>query len=375
MTLSRLLMRSLLYHWLGNLAVLLGVAVGTAVLTGALFVGDSLRGSLRNLALERLGWVDQALLSGRFVRESLADDLPAERVAPALLLRGTVTDQTGDRTARSVNIMGVDPRFWPTAADSFWDKGGPEGVINRALAEALGATTGASITLQLAKPEAVPREALLGKRDADALGQIKVTVRSVINDADFGARFSLQPGTETARNVFVPLHFLQAELKQTGYVNALFAAGGAPDFVEKFKERLDLDDWGLVLQSPKSRADALFSQLDRDGNKVLSGREWYEKRGSRRVPRFAGGIAAKMMQAASINDFEDIPYQKVLEYYERAHPYLSLESRQLILSPTLVEAALATARHKTCEPHRPSPIWRKRFLMARRPFPIRSSSR
>ena len=41
-----LLVRNLLYHWRGNLAVLLGVTVGTAVLTGALLVGDSLRGCL-----------------------------------------------------------------------------------------------------------------------------------------------------------------------------------------------------------------------------------------------------------------------------------------------------------------------------------------
>ncbi len=46
MTLKRLRLRNLLYHGRGNLAVFLGVVVGTAVLTGALLVGDSLRGSL-----------------------------------------------------------------------------------------------------------------------------------------------------------------------------------------------------------------------------------------------------------------------------------------------------------------------------------------
>jgi hypothetical protein len=45
----RLLLLNLLFHWRGNLAVLLGVVVGAAVLTGALLVGDSLRGSLRDL--------------------------------------------------------------------------------------------------------------------------------------------------------------------------------------------------------------------------------------------------------------------------------------------------------------------------------------
>ena len=47
LTLRSLPLRSLAYHWRGNLAVMLGVVVGTAVLAGALFVGDSLRGSLR----------------------------------------------------------------------------------------------------------------------------------------------------------------------------------------------------------------------------------------------------------------------------------------------------------------------------------------
>src|SRR5437762_5085642 len=86
MTLPRLLLRNLLFHWRGNLAVLLGVVVGTAVLTGALLVGDSLRGSLRALALDQLGWVDASLVTGRFFREELAKELPANKISPAILL-------------------------------------------------------------------------------------------------------------------------------------------------------------------------------------------------------------------------------------------------------------------------------------------------
>ena len=101
MTLGRLLTQNLLYHWRGNLAVLLGVAVGTAVLTGALLVGDSLRGSLRDLTLEQLGWVDHALVGGRFVRAALADELGVGHVAPAILLRGAAsTAHDGSRAVR-----------------------------------------------------------------------------------------------------------------------------------------------------------------------------------------------------------------------------------------------------------------------------------
>src|SRR5262245_16158710 len=118
MTLLRLLWRNLLYHWRGNLAVLLGVAVGTAVLTGALLVGDSLRGSLKEQSLRRLGWVDQALVTPRFFRAALASELvkdqAAERIEPVILLQATavVSGSGGQplRQARRVTVVGLDPQ-------------------------------------------------------------------------------------------------------------------------------------------------------------------------------------------------------------------------------------------------------------------------
>src|SRR5258707_6550338 len=75
MTFSTLLFRTLLYHWRTNLAVCLGVIAGTAVIGGALIVGDSVRGSLRDMTLARLAPVGQALTRPRFFREQLAADL------------------------------------------------------------------------------------------------------------------------------------------------------------------------------------------------------------------------------------------------------------------------------------------------------------
>ena len=56
----------------------LGVAVATAVLTGALLVGDSVRGSLRDLTLQRLGRIDSVLVAGHMFRAALADELAAD---------------------------------------------------------------------------------------------------------------------------------------------------------------------------------------------------------------------------------------------------------------------------------------------------------
>jgi hypothetical protein len=71
MTRLGLIWRNLRYFRWANLAVVAGMAVATAVLAGALMVGDSVRGSLRDLAVRRLGRVDYALVATRFVPESL----------------------------------------------------------------------------------------------------------------------------------------------------------------------------------------------------------------------------------------------------------------------------------------------------------------
>src|SRR5229473_2199698 len=168
MTFRRLLSANMFYHWRGNFAVFLGVVVGTAVLTGALLVGDSLRGSLRDLTLRRLGWVDEALIAPRFFREGLAEELAssqsAERLCPCMLLQATAAAEPTDPvksalSVRGVTVIGVDQRFFtnrtPPERSAAW--------VNSTLARDLEVQVGGRITLRLQKPSDVPRESLLGR--------------------------------------------------------------------------------------------------------------------------------------------------------------------------------------------------------------------
>ena len=52
---TQLIKRSLAYYWQTNLVVVLGVAIAVSVLAGALLIGESVRGSLRDLSARRLG--------------------------------------------------------------------------------------------------------------------------------------------------------------------------------------------------------------------------------------------------------------------------------------------------------------------------------
>src|SRR5437879_4319325 len=106
MTTFTLIRRSLRFHARAHLGALLGAAVGSAVLVGALIVGDSVRGSLREMALRRLGDVDFALASGdHLFRDQLSRDLASkldDRTAAALQLTGTAANADGSARANQV---------------------------------------------------------------------------------------------------------------------------------------------------------------------------------------------------------------------------------------------------------------------------------
>src|SRR6187399_1795025 len=74
----QLILRGLAHHRRIHFAIALGVMAGTAVLTGALVVGDSVRGSLTHLALDRLGTIDEVLVTDRFFRTELPQELAAQ---------------------------------------------------------------------------------------------------------------------------------------------------------------------------------------------------------------------------------------------------------------------------------------------------------
>jgi hypothetical protein len=234
MTFYRLLLRNLFYHWRGNSAVVLGVVLGSAVLTGALLVGDSLRGSLKSLSLDQLGWVENALAPGRFFRAALADELGIDKRSAVLLLQGSASHKDAPRVGK-VTVLGIDASFWSEKQspedETFWSSDGREAVLNQTLAIALGAKAGDTITLHLERADAAPREMLLAQRKAEnVIEPIRVTVKRVVADEAMG-RFSLKPSPVPPRNAFVPIKLLQKQLDLAGRANMVLAAA-APASVQ-----------------------------------------------------------------------------------------------------------------------------------------------
>src|SRR3979490_873275 len=107
---ATLVRRNLTYYWRTNIAVVLGVATAVAVLAGALVVGDSVRASLRDLVLHRLGKTDSVISAANFFRAKLGDEVPAGRfrTCPLIASSGLVTHEASGRRASGVQIYGVD---------------------------------------------------------------------------------------------------------------------------------------------------------------------------------------------------------------------------------------------------------------------------
>lgn len=334
MTFFRLLVRNLLYHRRGNFAVFLGVALGSAILTGALLVGDSLRGSLRSLALDQLGWVDQAMVTGRFFRADLAQQLGAMRGAAVILLQGSAAHD--EHRAGKVAVIGCDQRFWPPKpkddGDFFWQSNEPEVVLNAALARALKASVGDTVNINVQKAESIPRETLLGKRKSeDVLESISLKVRAILPDEGM-ARFTLKPTPEPVRNAFVPLRFLQEKLEIPGRANAVLLGGVTENLAYKLKQHLQPADWNLQVRTPEDRARAFV--------KVLDPRN--VDNGMIKKIRWNGRVPEALAQEADAKGI--LRLEKIISYFEKQRNYVTLESTQMFLDPGVADAALAVAQ-------------------------------
>ena len=221
MTRWQLVALSLRFYWRTNLALVLGVAVGAAVIGGALIVGDSMRGSLARMTLDRLQRVDQIVAGHRFFREKLADELGTRlqadgvqaTLAPLLTMPGGLQHKAGDevRRAGQVSLYGIDERGWKLLNSSLPAPSDSGIILNAQAAAALSVKVGETVTAWVELPSAIPRDSLLGNKDNDAQ-EIDLQLLAIAPDDSGPGRFGLQPNQQLPLNAFISLPTLQDRL-------------------------------------------------------------------------------------------------------------------------------------------------------------------
>ena len=241
MTIFTIARRSASYHWRTNLAILLGVAAAVAVLAGALLVGDSVRGSLRDIALGRLGRTDHVVAStGFFTRDLeayIAEQPGVTGAASLIVANGFVTHEPSGRRAGSVLVYGVDEAFW-----KFNGLQPPDGVyISPALAAETGAQQGDVLLTRLQRPSEIPLESLFARKEETGR-TVRLTLAGVLPPERLG-EFALQPQQAAVRAVFAPLRRIQRDLGVEDQVNTILVSG---DLVrDRFRAALRIEHMGV----------------------------------------------------------------------------------------------------------------------------------
>jgi len=250
------------------LAAACGIVATT--IAGGLAVGSSLQGSLRSLALARLGGIEAAVIGESFFTASLVERLAAaaaarggpRHIVPALVMPVTVS--AGSRTIRALLLACDEPAALGHVPASPAVE--PEGVLlNRGLAEGLGIDAGDPVVLRLPRRSSVPADSPLGRRTGASDGR-RLAVTAVLPDRGLG-RFSLRPTVSTEPLVVTSLETARRILRRADAVNAIFAVGMPPagDAAAWLERHLEpgLPDYGLTLETATAEPPSLRLTSDR----------------------------------------------------------------------------------------------------------------
>lgn len=259
-TIGTFVKRSLTYFAKTHLTVAAGVAAATAVIVGALVVGDSVRGSLRGLVLDRLGNVQAVLHARTFFDASLLESPELSQqlndceVVPAILLPSTSVETQSEqqlRRASQVQVIGVDDRFWKSLPAEL--KEAPlqldEVALNAALANELSVSVGDEVTLRMQKGTSVPADNPLGRRDDAAVSLPRQRVAAILPDNSIGS-LSLRADQTLVKNVYANLASLQDIFEKPNRINAALVLSSKAiglQSVESLSRSLQpkLEDYGL----------------------------------------------------------------------------------------------------------------------------------
>jgi len=250
MTRWRLLRANLRYFRATNLTVAAGVAAATAVLTGAMMVGDSVRGSLVEMADRRLGPVTHAITSPIPFDASLAERLgelaaKAPLCEPAMILRGSAA--RGDESARvaGVRIIGAEAELVDVKAGHC--------IVNARFADTLDVAVGDAVLLSVPRTSRLPADAALSRRERSRqLAALRLAVQQVVREPSFESEFSLTATQRPEPGLWLPLADLQRALDREGQANTILLRirdrRTRTPLGEALREAAELGDYGLTFE-------------------------------------------------------------------------------------------------------------------------------
>jgi ABC-type antimicrobial peptide transport system permease subunit len=230
----RIAVRNFLKRKRSTLFAIFGLAVGAAIVTGSLVVGDSLEYAVVQSTFQNLGDVDEAVRSAGVFNESIVDEIKTEllddeidAVAPLMILPVSVKNNNSGARQSLVNIIAFTDEFLDFGYLKLSDGSTFEGslgygqaLINRKLAESLRASDTDVLNVSFRTPE-FSFETVYSQ--ITSLQYSYFEVLDVVEDTGLG-RFQLGSSGVVPENMYVRLDALQQALDLDGRVNTVIVS-------------------------------------------------------------------------------------------------------------------------------------------------------
>jgi ABC-type antimicrobial peptide transport system permease subunit len=284
MSIYKLILKSAWHYRKLNLTIILGIALSTAILVGALIIGDSVRYSLQQITVQRLGKISQVITAGeRLFGQQLATEL-AEKTGTetAALLRanGFGVIDGGDLRINQLAVWGVDATMGNfTNYPEVFQLQNNEVAINENLASLSGLKVGDEFLLRVDKLNTFPANTPFVS-EKEATVSFQVSVAKILKTDELG-NFNLKNIQSAPRNVFLNLEWLNQQMGLQQKANVLLVGEGISDadLIHNLQKCWTLDDVNLkIRENPELNYTELISDrvfvepvVEQFANKSLSG--------------------------------------------------------------------------------------------------------
>lgn len=239
--------RSIWHHrWL-LLGSFLAIVCASTVLTGSFVAGDTMRLTLQQQVLMRLGNIKYLLNSGnKFFSDSLGEFLAhkiKQHTATILMLRGSIVKMVDGlpvlHKMGNVRIVGVDSNFWNFANICSCELNDNEIAINKTVADNLELSTGEMVQVRIYLPDIMPGDALLSTTGKQRTMRVSFIVKRIVPDTEMGL-FSPETQRKLPRNIFINRRYLQQITGLEAKCNMLAVGGtkGNTDDLQKLDAEL-----------------------------------------------------------------------------------------------------------------------------------------
>jgi ABC-type antimicrobial peptide transport system permease subunit len=265
MSLSKLILKSAWFYRKLNLTIVLGIALSTAILVGALIIGDSVKYSLQQITEQRLGKTSQVVTAGeRLFGQQLATELAKKtgtETAALLRANGFAVIDGGNLRINQLAVWGIDSTYGNFANDSkSFVLNGNEVAINENLASLAKLKVGDEFLLRLNKLNTFPANTPFVSEEETTVS-FRVSVARILNTDELG-NFNLQNIQSAPRNVFLNLQWLneQMGLQQKANVLLVTESVSNTELIQELQKSWKLNDLNLeIRENPELNYTELIS--------------------------------------------------------------------------------------------------------------------